>query len=99
MHLRTSTASIVPTTRPTSINPPPSSSIGPTTSTATSSIAPNALSPSAEPAGNVLTTSRVEQIQTRRKRAQEALANQAERMVKRSRVEHAPGNPGNNVKC
>jgi len=23
--------------------------------------------------------------------------NQAERMVKRSRVEHAPGNPGNNV--
>ena len=48
-------------------------------------------------AGNVLTTSRVEQIQTRRKRAQEALVNQAERMVKRSRMEHAPGNPGDNV--
>ena len=86
----TSTASIVPTTIQASTHAAPSSSTGPTTSTATSSIAPNALSPSAVPAGNKLTTSRVEQIKTRRKRAQEALVNQAERMVKRSRVEHAP---------
>ena len=37
------------------------------------------------------------QIKTKRKRACESLVQQAERMVKRNRVVHAPGNPGDNV--
>ena len=32
-----------------------------------------------------------------RKRAREGIVQQAERMIKRSRLEHAPGNPGDNV--
>ncbi|XP_041365670.1 uncharacterized protein LOC121380767 [Gigantopelta aegis] len=36
-------------------------------------------------------------IQVQRKRAEECQLAQAERMVKRSRLEHVPGNPGDNV--
>ena len=32
-----------------------------------------------------------------RKRARKGIVQQAERMIKRSRLEHAPGNPGDNV--
>ena len=39
----------------------------------------------------------VSSIQQHHKRARDGLMKQAERMVKRSRVEHAAGNPGDNV--
>ena len=38
-----------------------------------------------------------EQITTQRKRAREAMVQQAERMVKRSRIKHVAGNVGDNV--
>jgi hypothetical protein len=37
------------------------------------------------------------QIQHQRKRARESMVNQAERMVKRSRIVNVAGNPGDNV--
>src|SRR6218665_4041990 len=43
------------------------------------------------------TPSHMDQLQRQRKRARDSLVQQAERMVKRSRVQHAPGNPGDNV--
>src|SRR6218665_485854 len=43
------------------------------------------------------TPSHMDQLQSQRKRARGSLVQQAERMVKRSRVQHSPGNPGDNV--
>src|SRR6218665_1996434 len=42
------------------------------------------------------TPSHMDQLQSQRKRARGSLVHQAERMVKRSRVQHSPGNPGDN---
>ena len=58
--------------------------------------------PTAEPAipSSSVSTSpemRLERINGYRKRACESLVHQAERMVKRSRVEHVPGNPLDNI--
>ena len=39
----------------------------------------------------------MDQLQSQRKRARDSLVQQAERMLKRSRVQHSPGNPGDNV--
>src|SRR6218665_1027186 len=39
----------------------------------------------------------MDQLQSQRKRARGSLVQQAERMVKRSRVQHSPGNSGDNV--
>src|SRR6218665_607593 len=41
--------------------------------------------------------SHMDQLQSQRKRACDSLVQQAEHMVKRSRVQHAPGSPGDNV--
>lgn len=63
--------------------------IAPTTSNTSNDTIDNAPASSEEP--------NQEQINMQRKRARASLVQQAERMVKRSRVVHAPGHPGDNV--
>src|SRR6218665_2678062 len=74
---------------------------GSSSSTSAGEIAPPSLSSSttegdrAPPAPS--TPSHMDQLQSQRKRARDSLVQQAERMVKRRRVQHSPGNPGDNV--
>src|SRR6218665_1518599 len=43
------------------------------------------------------TPSHMDQLQSQKKPARDSLVQQAERMVRRNRVQHSPGNPGDNV--
>ena len=40
-----------------------------------------------------------EQLRVQKKKARDSVVQQAERMIKRSRVEHVPGNPGDQFLC
>src|SRR6476469_10968559 len=87
----TSSASTTSDIPPSTSSASTTSDIPPSTSgaSATSDIPPSTSNSNIEQNQDV--------IKTQRKRAREAMIQQAERMVKRSRIDHAAGNLGDNV--
>jgi transposase InsO family protein len=108
-HQTSDDASNTTTVGSTPTTPSASSSAADITQTTSSAsgtavdIAPTASNTSNDTIDNAPASSEVaiepnqEQINMQRKRARASLVQQAERMVKRSRVVHAPGHPGDNV--